>query len=59
MLNACKKALIAGYRLIIALDDCHLEGSYEGHLLCAVGRGGSHDLFPIAYDVVETECRDS
>ena len=58
MLNAYKK-LIASCRPIIALDDCHLKGSYGGHLLCVVGIGGNNDTFPIAYVVIETKCRCS
>jgi len=58
-LDACKKGMIAGCRPMIALDGCHLKGPYGGLLLCAVGRDGNDDMFPIAYVVVESECRDS
>jgi hypothetical protein len=54
-----KKGLIFGCRPIIAFDGSHLESLYGGQLLCAVGRDGNDDMFPIAYAVVETECRDS
>jgi hypothetical protein len=34
-------------------------GSIRGKLLCAVGRDGNDDMYPIAYAVVKFECRDS
>lgn len=57
--DACKKGMIAGCRPMIALDGCHLKGPYGGQLLCAVGRDGNDDMYPIAYAVVESECRES
>jgi hypothetical protein len=58
-LDACKKGIIVGCRLMIALDGFHLKGPYGGQLLCAVGKDGNDDMYPIVYDVVESECRDS
>jgi hypothetical protein len=58
-LDACNKGMIVGCRLMIAFDGCHLKGPYGGQLLCAVGRDVNDDMYPIAYAVVESECRDS
>jgi hypothetical protein len=58
-LDACKKGMIAGCRPMIALDGCHLKGPYDGQLLCAVGRDENDDMYPIAYIVVESECKES
>jgi hypothetical protein len=44
---------------MMALDGCHLKGPYKGQLLCAVVRDGNDDMFPIAYVVVDAECKDS
>jgi len=44
---------------MISLDGCHLKGPYMIQLLCAVGRDENDDMYPIAYAVVESECRDS
>ncbi|XP_052113691.1 uncharacterized protein LOC107473343 [Arachis duranensis] len=38
---------------------CHLKGPYGGVLLCAVSLDANNGLFPIAFAIVEAECRDS
>jgi hypothetical protein len=58
-LDACKKCIIVGCRLMIVLDGFHLKGPYGGQLLCAVGKDRNDDMYPIVYAVVESECRDS
>ncbi|XP_059461967.1 uncharacterized protein LOC132190960 [Corylus avellana] len=58
-LDACKKGFIHGCRPIICLDACHLKGDYGGQLLCAIGKDGNDDMFPIAIAVAEAETRDS
>ena len=58
-LDACKKGFLAGCRPVIAVDGCHLKAGHGGQLLAAVGLDGNDDLFPIAYVVVEAECKDS
>ncbi|XP_040372479.1 uncharacterized protein LOC112192744 [Rosa chinensis] len=49
----------AGCRPIIGLDGCHLKGVHKGHLLTAVGIDGNNGIYPIAWAIVESECRDS
>ncbi|XP_059428510.1 uncharacterized protein LOC132162269 [Corylus avellana] len=58
-LDACKKGFIHGCRPIICLDACHLKGDCGGQLLCAIGKDGNDDMFPIAIAVAEAETRDS
>jgi hypothetical protein len=58
-LDACKKGLLAGCRPIISVGAWFLKGEFGGHLLAAIGRDGNDDMFPIAYAVCESECRDT
>ncbi|XP_059461803.1 uncharacterized protein LOC132190770 [Corylus avellana] len=58
-LDAFKKGFRHGCRPIICLDACHLNGQYGGQLLCAIGKDGNDDMFPIAIDVAEAEATDS
>ena len=58
-LEGCKKGFLAGCRLIIGLDACHLKTKTGGQLMCAVGRDPNDEYFPFAYVVVETETKDS
>lgn len=38
---------------------CHLKDPFGGILLCIVSIDGNKGLFPVAYAVVEVECKDS
>ncbi|XP_038721992.1 uncharacterized protein LOC120014142 [Tripterygium wilfordii] len=58
-LEACKKGFKAGYRPLICLDGCHLKTKYGGHILAAVGKDANDNMYPIAYVVVQSECRAS
>jgi len=58
-LNACKKGFLAGCRKVIGLDGCFLKGATTGVLLCAIGRDGNNQIYPIAWAVVEMETNDS
>jgi hypothetical protein len=58
-LDACKKGVKYGCRPFISLDACHLQGENGGQLLCAIGKNGNDDMFPIAYAVVEDETKAS
>ena len=44
---------------IISLDACHLKGAYGEQLLCAIGKDGNDNMFPIAIAVAEAKTRDS
>ena len=57
-LKGCKDSFIS-CRPIIALDGCFLKDFYGGELLTAVGRDPNDQMLPLAYVVVEVECKDS
>lgn len=52
---ACKKGWAEGCRKIIGLNGCFLKGVCKGQLLCAVGRDGNNQMFPIAWAVMSIE----
>jgi hypothetical protein len=56
-LDACKKGFINGCRPVICLDACHLKGNMGGQLLCAIGKDGNDDMFPIAFTMAEVETK--
>ncbi|KAK7244700.1 hypothetical protein RIF29_39526 [Crotalaria pallida] len=58
-LDGCKKGFVNGCRPFIGVDGCHLKTQYGGILLIAVGRDPNDQYFPLAFAVVETECKDS
>lgn len=58
-LEGCKKGFIGGCRPFIGLDGCHLKTQYGGILLCAVARDPNDQYFPLAFAVVESECKES
>jgi len=58
-LDVCKKGFKYGCRPVVCLDACHLKGEVRGQLLCAIGKDGNADMFPIAYAVAEVETRAS
>ena len=58
-LDACKKGFKAGCRKVVGLDGCFFKGATNGELLCAVGRDGNNQMYPIAWAVVEKENNDS
>ena len=58
-LHACNEGFKAGCRPLIGLDGCHVKGPYPGQILSAVGIDANNQMFPIAYAVVESECKDS
>jgi len=57
-LKACKDKFISS-RPIIALDGCFLKGFYEGELLTTVGKDPNDQMLPLAYALVDVECKDS
>ncbi|KAL0378790.1 UNVERIFIED_CONTAM: hypothetical protein Sradi_3184500 [Sesamum radiatum] len=54
-----KSGFKAGCRPIIGVDGCHLKGPNGSILLTAIGVDPNNSLFPIAYDVVNKECRET
>ncbi|XP_028112499.1 uncharacterized protein LOC114310647 [Camellia sinensis] len=50
---------VKGNKLIIGLNGCHLKGICGGQLLCALGRDGNNNYFPISWAVVKAESKDS
>ncbi|CAK8569806.1 unnamed protein product [Lathyrus sativus] len=58
-LEACKAGFSKTCRPLIGLHACFLKGDYGGQLMSVIGRDGNNQIFPISYDVVETEARES
>ena len=58
-LDACKRGFLAGCRLFIRIDCCHLKGTTEGQLLVAIGKDRNDNIFPIAYAIVEINNKSS
>ncbi|PKI43343.1 hypothetical protein CRG98_036265 [Punica granatum] len=58
-LDACKKGFLAGCKLLIGLDGCHLKGYYGGQLLTTVTQDGNRSFYVIAYAVVEQETKET
>ncbi|KAL7240419.1 hypothetical protein ACSBR2_006132 [Camellia fascicularis] len=46
--TALRTGFVGGCRPIIGLDGCHLKRIYDGQLLCALGRDGNNNYFPIS-----------
>ncbi|KAL0402558.1 UNVERIFIED_CONTAM: hypothetical protein Slati_4285700 [Sesamum latifolium] len=57
--GALKRGFKAGCRPIIGVDGCHLKGPHGGILLTAIGVDPNNNLFPIAYVVVDKECKET
>ncbi|KAB1219380.1 hypothetical protein CJ030_MR3G001137 [Morella rubra] len=57
--DVCKRGFLVGCRPVIFVDACFLKGPYGGQLFCAVAKDGNEDMFPIAFAVMESECRAS
>ncbi|XP_057793143.1 uncharacterized protein LOC131009751 [Salvia miltiorrhiza] len=53
--SALKKGFVEGCRPIIGLDGCFLKTHLGGQLLCAIGKNGINQMYPIAWAVVEVE----
>ncbi|XP_057811287.1 uncharacterized protein LOC131025510 [Salvia miltiorrhiza] len=53
--SALKRGFLEGCRPIIGLDGCFLKTHLGGQLLCAIGKDGNNQMYPIAWAVVEVE----
>jgi len=58
-LDGCKKGFLNGCRPFIGLDDSRLKISYGGQLLVVVARDPNDQYFPLAFVVVENECKET
>ncbi|KAK8694386.1 hypothetical protein V6N13_071940 [Hibiscus sabdariffa] len=62
-LYVCFGALKEGFkrycRHVIGVDGCFLKGSLKGEILSAVGRDSNNQIFPIAWEFVEVENRET
>jgi hypothetical protein len=54
-----KKGFLSSCRPFIGVDGCHLKTKHGGILLITVGRDANDQYFPLAFGVVENECKDS
>ncbi|KAL0311686.1 UNVERIFIED_CONTAM: hypothetical protein Scaly_2917400 [Sesamum calycinum] len=50
---------LEGCSPFLGFDGCHLEGPIWGVLLAAIGLDGNNGLFPIAFAIAESECKES
>ncbi|XP_057246711.1 uncharacterized protein LOC130589463 [Beta vulgaris subsp. vulgaris] len=50
-----QKGWRVGCRRVICVDGCFLKTFLRGQLLCAVGRDGNDQMYPIAWAIVESE----
>ena len=57
--DACKRGWLKGCRPLICLDGTHIKTKFGGQLLTAVGIDGNDCIYPIAWAVVEVECKSS
>ncbi|KAK1589251.1 hypothetical protein Q3G72_031983 [Acer saccharum] len=58
-LHALKKGWKEGCRPLIGLDGCFIKGYHTSQLLTAIGVDPNNQIYPIAYALVESECRDT
>ncbi|KAJ4822644.1 hypothetical protein Tsubulata_016404 [Turnera subulata] len=59
-LRVGKMGFKAGCRPFIGVDGYHLKGAYKGQqLLAIVGKDANENIYPIAWAVVESKCKDS
>ncbi|XP_021763740.1 uncharacterized protein LOC110728366 [Chenopodium quinoa] len=49
------KGFLSGFRPLIGVDGCHLNGPYPDHILVAVGKDGNNNIYPIAWATTEIE----
>ncbi|KAK0605702.1 hypothetical protein LWI29_029774 [Acer saccharum] len=58
-LGALKKGWKEGCRRILGLDGCFIKGFHTGQLLIAIGVDPNNQMYPVAYALVESECKDT
>ncbi|XP_020677539.1 uncharacterized protein LOC110096108 [Dendrobium catenatum] len=57
--KVCTDGFMYGCRPLISLDACHLKSKHLRMLLLATSLDGNNGLFPLAFDVVETESKQT
>lgn len=57
--DALNEGFKSGLRPFIVLDGTFLKGKAKGQLLCAVGQDSMNHIYPIAWAIVEKECKAS
>ncbi|KAL0346005.1 UNVERIFIED_CONTAM: hypothetical protein Sradi_4431800 [Sesamum radiatum] len=58
-LSALRDGFLERCSPFLGFDGCHLKGPFGGVLLAAIGLDGNNRLFPVAFVVVESECKES
>ena len=58
-LQGLKRGFLNGCSPFLFFDGCHLRGRYGGVLLSAVTTDANCGLFPVAWAIVESECKES
>jgi hypothetical protein len=58
-LGALKQGWKEGCRPILGLDGCFIKGHHTGQLLTAIGVDPNNQMYPVAYALVESECRET
>ncbi|XP_078442333.1 uncharacterized protein LOC144712032 [Wolffia australiana] len=53
--DSLARGFLEGCRRVICLDGCFLKTETRGQLLCAMGKDGNNQMYPIAWAVVEGE----
>ena len=54
-LKPVSDGFLAGCRLIIEMDECHLTRAYPGICLTTVGKDSNNNIYPLAWTVVYVE----
>ncbi|XVE96115.1 hypothetical protein REPUB_Repub02eG0193500 [Reevesia pubescens] len=55
-LRTVKTRFLNGCRHFLGMDGCFLKSLTNDELLCALGRDGNNQIFPVAWALVEVEC---
>ncbi|KAK4404611.1 hypothetical protein Sango_0829700 [Sesamum angolense] len=58
-LSALRDGFLEGCSPFLGFDGCYLKGPFGGVLLAAIGLDGNNGLFPVAFAIVESECKES
>ncbi|KAL0396307.1 UNVERIFIED_CONTAM: hypothetical protein Scaly_0079100 [Sesamum calycinum] len=56
-LFALRDRFLEGCSPFLGFDRFHLKGPFGGVLLAAIGLDGNNGLFPVAFAIVESECK--
>ncbi|KAL0449559.1 UNVERIFIED_CONTAM: hypothetical protein Slati_1512300 [Sesamum latifolium] len=57
-LSALRDGFLDRCSPFLGFDGCHLKRSFGGVLLATIGLDGNNRLFPVAFAVVESECKE-